>query len=224
MQYIQVKNQSESVKISADAIITQLKTGKKVLWLIPGGSNIPISVEAMKNIRHNAPSQLNNLTISLTDERYGEVGHKDSNWQQLIDTGFNFDGIETIPVLTGKTLDGTAAELVGKIESAMKSSDFIIGQFGMGADGHIAGILPHSPATTSKSLVCAYDAAPFTRITLTFEAIKRISSAYLFISGSSKDEAMESLINKEIPRHEQPVQVLKQLGPGYVFIYRIKSV
>jgi len=53
-----------------------------VLWLVPGGSNIPIAVEAMDMIRKEMSGlSLKYLTITLSDERYGSVGHKDSNWK-----------------------------------------------------------------------------------------------------------------------------------------------
>ena len=38
----------------------------------------------------------------LTDERYGPVGHPDSNWSQLLQKGFDLPQAKLVPVLTGR--------------------------------------------------------------------------------------------------------------------------
>ena len=117
-----------------------------------GGSNIPIAADVMNAIRAGiSPASLDNLTISLTDERYGPVGHPDSNWKQLQDIGMNLSGIKAHPILDGSSLPETVARFGIMIEKILKSTDVIVGQFGMGADGHIAGILPHSPAVSKPA-------------------------------------------------------------------------
>ena len=61
-----------------------LQSGQSVVWLVSGGSNIPISVEVLKALKIKVkPTLLKSLKVMLTDERYGPVGHLDSNWQQL---------------------------------------------------------------------------------------------------------------------------------------------
>ena len=145
-------NKPESgIKALADEMISVLKKGKRVLWLVSGGSNIPIAVRVMNMIRTNSladeglsesESTLSNLTVALTDERYGLVGHADSNWKQLEDAGFNFDGVNKITVLKGKPLEETVSDYEKNIRKAtdetLADGGSIIGQFGIGTDGHIA--------------------------------------------------------------------------------------
>jgi 6-phosphogluconolactonase/glucosamine-6-phosphate isomerase/deaminase len=66
-------------------LITELRAGKRVLWLLSGGSNIRAIVEVMDSIDDSLTP---NLSLLLADERFGPVGHHDSNWQQLLDAGF----------------------------------------------------------------------------------------------------------------------------------------
>jgi 6-phosphogluconolactonase/glucosamine-6-phosphate isomerase/deaminase len=237
MQFIK-DNSKVGTQALAGKVVNSLKEGKKVLWLVPGGSNIPIAVEAMNMIRQalndnetHTNNKLLNLTVTLSDERYGHVGHKDSNWKQLEDAGFNFDGVNKIPVLIGKSLEGTASAYKKGIIKAMNevatSEGLIIGQFGIGADGHIAGILPHSRAAayleadhTGKDspLICAYRSSPFIRITLTPVALNKVSIAYVFAFGDSKREAVERLRGQDLSIDEQPAQILKHLPEAYLYM------
>lgn len=199
-----------------ERLTQELQAGKKVLWLACGGSNIAIEAEIMKNI----PPELSaNLAITLTDERYGEPGHKDSNWQQLQDAGFDYKQAETFPVLqAGESLGETVQRYDGLARQAFAASDTVMALFGIGADGHIAGILPGSPASTENNQWAAgYHAGPLTRITLTFPALKQIDVAYAFAFGSTKKDALAQLQTKTIGLEQQPSQILKQLPEAYLY-------
>ncbi|MCX6716841.1 MAG: 6-phosphogluconolactonase [Candidatus Taylorbacteria bacterium] len=228
MNFIEVKNQAEEnvgVSALAERICNALIEGKKALWLVSGGSNIPIAVKVMRIIKSEggiSEKKLGNLTVTLMDERYGPVGHADSNWKQLMDSGFSFSDINTMPVLTGLGLEETESEWASQIKKVFASKAVIMGQFGMGSDGHIAGILPNSPAVSESGLVSAYQSEKFTRITLTFETLKKIDVAYLFAFGDSKKEQIKKLHDSEndsknISLAEQPAQILKSLKEVYIY-------
>lgn len=218
IQFHQVIEPGEGVRKFAGEIVELLKGGKKALWLIAGGSNIPVAADVEKLVRRSVTTEeLKSLTISQTDERYGPVGHKDSNWKQMIDEGFDFSGMATIPILRGKSLEETVQAFAADIEAAFKSADIIIGQFGIGADGHIAGILPHSVAVNENAAVSGYESKPFMRITLTPRMIEQIDVAYAFAFGEAKREAMQDLKNKKLSVDEEPAQLLKSAREVHVF-------
>lgn len=228
-------------------ILKALKKGDKVLWFVPGGSNIPISVEIMKKIRETCirlhkKDIFRNLYITLTDERYGLYGHTDSNWQQLLNAGFNFSGTRTISVLQkaqkSLSLEKTTALWNEKIKKTLKKVTVCIGQFGMGSDSHIAGILPNSIAVTcegnSDSLAVSYDAgiynkdAPFKRITITPACIEKIHKAFLFVSGESKKVPLKEFVltDSAVTKNEviyselikkKPVQILQKVKHLYIY-------
>lgn len=194
----------------ANTIIEKLKAGG-VLWLVCGGSNIPLSKAAMDMVRAQVlPIELSNLTVGLTDERYGILGHKDSNWQQLLDVGFNFEGIHTLPILFGKPLEETVTEYAQKLSEAFDTHPYVVAQFGIGADGHVAGMLPHTGGLGAEALVFGYEAAPFTRISVTPPAFKKIHTAFAFVFGESKREAVQKL-HQELSIADEPCQLLKQI-------------
>jgi len=197
-------------------LLDELSAGKRVLWLVCGGSNIPLSVAVMKTI----PLELREkLTIMLTDERYGKYDHPDSNTRQLREAGFDASGATVKFVLTPENmpLEVTCRQYASALEEAFMLADLVIAQFGIGPDGHIAGMLPHSPAVTSSELIVGYDAGNFVRITMTPVAFKSIQAAYAFVFGDSKREALQNLLAGQLTLDEEPAQILKQLPEAFVY-------
>ena len=211
--FISAKNPDEGALALAGVISEHLNAGRKALWLIAGGSNVPIAASIMAHIRKSVPvEQMHLLTVSQTDERFGPLGHKDSNWQQMIEAGFDFNGITSVPIITGQSLNETVSRWSKQIEAAFDSNEIIIGQFGMGADGHIAGLLPHSPAITAEGPVGSHTDEKFTRISLTPRMLECISTAYAFVFGDAKREAVMNLRDKKLSIDEEPAQILKSIS------------
>jgi 6-phosphogluconolactonase/glucosamine-6-phosphate isomerase/deaminase len=155
--YKQVNDIKPVAEYLAERIINALHAGQQVLWLVPGGSSIAVAAAASHILRGK---DLRLLTVSLTDERYGEVGHADSNWQQLSDTGFSLPGASLVPVLEkGEDRDLTTEQYGESLRGLLKKADYALGFFGIGADGHTAGILPGSPALEADTYAATYDAA-----------------------------------------------------------------
>lgn len=200
-------------KFIADKINGHINNGERVLWLVPGGSAIKVAVKATELISEKHPDK---LSISLTDERYGELGHKDSNWQQLEDSGFSLNGAKLHPVIKDKDFQTTSDSYDRYIERELKRSDYKIALFGMGADGHIAGILPNSEAHNAQSYVASYETPQYKRITITKKAILELDEAVVFAIGKPKWRALDEL-EKNMPINYQPAQILKEIPSVYVF-------
>jgi 6-phosphogluconolactonase/glucosamine-6-phosphate isomerase/deaminase len=216
MQYVQSDGPEAGIAALAKRLSDELKAGKRVLWLVCGGSNIAAEVEIMKNI----PSGLTeNLTVTLTDERYGRVGHANSNWQQLLEAGFDIKQGRALPVLEAEDdLEHTVKRYGLLAKDALDRADSTVALFGIGADGHIAGILPDSPAAREETdLAAGYDSPPYTRLTLTFPALGRIDTAYAMAFGASKKEALHQLQTEAVDLAQQPSQILKQLLEAYLY-------
>lgn len=202
MNLIHIDDPSAGAKILAQKITDYLNKDKKVLWLLSGGSNISISVETLNILEGIFPDLSQKLAVTLTDERYGHVGHDDSNWQQLINTGFKFNLVQAQPILQNLPLEETIEKFNKNYSDLIKWSDITIAQFGVGTDGHTAGILPKSDR--------------FTRISLSLEDIKGIPIAYTFIFGKNKERIFKILINENISTDEMPSQILKSIGESYI--------
>src|SRR4051812_19602153 len=96
MKFIKTSDSELVISMLSSRLITELSSGQPILWLISGGSNLVITIQVMEKIPETLTK---NLAITLVDERYGDVGHSNSNLQQLIDAGFKAKQATVVPVL-----------------------------------------------------------------------------------------------------------------------------
>lgn len=206
MRFIKVAEASEAAKFTANRLASRLVKGERVLWLLSGGSAIAIAVLARQQLKEGLP----NLTVSLVDERYGPPGHVDSNWAQLERAGFDGSDLNARPVLTGDSLESDKGRFAEFLATAATDFDYRLGLFGLGADGHTAGILPGSVAVGSTELVAAYREPDYQRLTVTPSFIPLLDEAILYAVGPDKQRQLEHL-NEDFSLDEQPAQVLKRV-------------
>ncbi len=198
----------EVAEIISSSILKQLDSGKKVLFFVTGGSSIAVCskiADILKSHPHH------NLTIMLTDERYGSLGHSDSNWSKLIETGFDLPDANLIPILTGDDRDTTTEKFIENLKNEFTNADFKMGLFGVGADGHTAGILPGTVAVENDNLACGYDTEVFSRITITKNTIEKLDEIFAFIQGENKWPVIRDLEEKDVDIIKQPAQILKRV-------------
>lgn len=216
MKYILTAGWDDGVAALTERLVKELAAGRRVLWLVSGGSNVPASVQIMDSISSDLSR---NLSLSLADERYGAPGHKDSNWEQLMQKGFSGKQTTLLPVLKpGADFEDTLGSYGQLIRKALDDSDVAIAQLGIGPDGHIAGILPGSPAALEETEpVAGYEAPPFKRLTLTFPALREVTAAYAFAFGNPKRRALEGLQANSYGLTEQPARILYEIPEAYVY-------
>ena len=215
MQFVLSREKEKGTKALEERLSSELAKNRHVLWLVSGGSNIPISVAVMRALK---AEHTKNLVVLLADERYGEAGHLDSNAKQLLDAGLETkDAVFVPPLVPGFSLEETRERYGDASRRAFEHADVVVGQIGIGQDGHIAGLLPHSPAAESREWVAAYETPTYTRITLGFSALSEIDAAYVFAFGDDKKEALTALHDEELELTDQPAQLLKTLPEAYIF-------
>ncbi len=197
----------------AHSITSNLSAGKPVLLFLAGGSSILVGVRVAELLQGK---DLENLTVTLTDERYGEFGHSDSNWQQLVGKDFSLPGANLVPVLAGENEAMTVQKFNTILETEFAKDSYKLGLFGVGTDGHTAGILPGSIAVDSTDYACYYKSEKFERITMTPKAIEKLDEAVVFAFGEDKWPVIESLQNEE-SISIQPAQVLKKVPVLTIF-------
>lgn len=190
------------------SILNQLKLNKRVLFFATGGSSISVGVKVAELVKDD--KSINNLTVMLTDERYGPLNHINSNWYQLIQKGFNLPSAVLIPILIGEDITETTKKFNAVLHQEFKKAEYKIGLFGIGTDGHTSGILPNSIAVNSRDLACSYNTPIFSRITITPEAIKKLDEAVVWVQGEQKWEVLKDF-KKDIDIIKQPAQVFKKV-------------
>lgn len=202
-----VRETTDLGKTLAEALTAALESHSRVIWLVPGGSNIDISVAAAQLIDDELTRK---LVVMQTDERFVAVDSDDCNWRQLALAGFDTKYATTYPILVaGESRDETVARYSETVLREFIAADYIIGQFGVGADGHIAGIKPGSSASISDALVVGYQAEDFNRVTLTFPALQQLDQAEAFAFGDAKRPVLEQLLGEIPSLSEFPAGILR---------------
>lgn len=189
----------------AATLRNHLAHGERVLWLLSGGSGAAIAVAASQQL---AGLDLRNLSVTMTDERYGPLGHGDENWQQIMDAGFAIPGATLYRPLIGSERAATATAWNDWLAHTFDAVDFSIGVFGIGSDGHTAGIKPRTSATEATELVAAFTGDDFERLTITFPAIERLSEVVTQASGDDKAPILQQLLAGHADRADMPAKIL----------------
>ncbi|MBI2474629.1 MAG: 6-phosphogluconolactonase [Candidatus Taylorbacteria bacterium] len=218
IDFVKCKDPLKGQAELAGALVANLKSGKRTVWTLPGGSNVPISVAVLRQIREIVDGEaLKNLVVLQCDERYGMPGHPDSNWQQLKDINFPIEGVENYPLLMGRSLEGTAADYALVVEREFRKADAVIGQFGIGEDGHIAGLMPNSAGFKTEQAVVGYVHSTFTRLSITPIWLARTTEAFLFAFGPAKREAILKVKDGNYSIEEVPAAILWKIPTVYFY-------
>ena len=213
IRFVKVSTSAPVVQYRAETLKGRLSAGESVLWLVSGGSCIPVAIAVARALQG---VDVRHLTVTLTDERYGAVGHDDSNWQQLTAGGFTLPPATMLKVLDDSSRSDTAKDWERAMEDQLQTAKFRLGLFGMGPDGHTAGILPHSSAVSATGLVTDFAGPDYERITITPDAIALLDMAVVYAVGEAKKGQLEQLQTDVLP-DDQPAQYLKSVQQVTVF-------
>lgn len=186
-----------------------LQNKLKVLWLLSGGSNIEIEAQALGALRY---ATAKNLTISMIDERFVPLSSAQSNWRALLEAGLDGHNARLEPPIIdwSLSLSEAAADWAARLKKAMADADVVFGQFGIGSDGHTAGILPGTAgAQEGKALVVGYRGKDHERLTTTPAVFRRLDLAVVVAMGESKKPVLERM-QTDVSAEEQPAQLLLQ--------------
>jgi 6-phosphogluconolactonase/glucosamine-6-phosphate isomerase/deaminase len=114
-----------------------------------------------------------------------------------------------LPVLNGKSVEETTLQYGETIRELFAKVDYKIGFFGIGPDGHTAGILPGSIAESATTTTVSYQAEKFLRVTITKPVIGSLDEAIVYAIGENKWPIVEAL-SGTMERAEWPAMSLKQ--------------
>lgn len=196
----------------AKIISAKLNNDKKVLWLVTGGSTISVAVEASRLIQ----GVDSDLYIALTDERPGTIGHADSNWLQLQKAGLAYTTREYYEILQNKSDKQEVIDYDAWLGHMLSSADYKIGFFGIGPDGHTAGILPGGSLKSSLTNAGYWDDGQRQRISITPEAIAKLDEVVIYLTGEAKQPLIDKLKVDQDPL-SFPAHYLKSAGELTVY-------
>ena len=224
-----LESAEQATKAVAKKIDSLLEsTMDPVLLFVSGGSSLKI----LDHIQ-NASDR---LTVAVLDERFSNDPGV-NNFFQLDETDFadrvNDAGGQFITSAPGDMdIEEFTRDWQGRIESWIKNNPRhkVFAIFGMGPDGHTAGIFPYpedpeffrTHFIDSDDLVVGYDVGEkneyIDRVTTTPKLFEMIDYATLFACGENKREKLAQLLNDDAVRpNELPVSLIKRVKDVEVF-------
>lgn len=211
MKYVKITTPTIVIDQVVETLSFHLRSGERVAWLLSGGSAIELEVRIAQALQAH---DISRLSVSLIDERYGPAGHKDENYQQLMDAHFPF---YVTRVLSNYSVQKTTEIFSKHIDTVLDSADYSLGIFGVGTDGHTAGLKPHSPGLTSTETAVSYEWDDYTRVTITPDTIRRLDEAVTYAVGKEKAATLHSLLHDKKDLNTQPAQILREVKTSTLY-------
>lgn len=220
---------TEVAAICAQRLLDLILSPTPVFLLVSGGSSLKVLRELTQKIDALKPN-LNTLTVSFVDERFDEIHsnfvilEKEFPFIISIFESFRATWIDTRPQKRDQyeMANWYNEKITNEISRIKKENGKIISLLGMGADGHIAGILPFPDDETmflkqfvlTQQMVVGYDATgknEFTkRLTCTFPTLYTSNNIIGYITGESKKNSLLQMQKKDMPFHTCPAAFLAQ--------------
>ncbi|MBC3185507.1 6-phosphogluconolactonase [Corynebacterium sp. zg-331] len=186
------------------AVIRQAQArgdGQARVVLTGGGAGIAL----LERLRERADIDWAHVHVFFGDERDVPVTDSESNEGQA--RAALLDAVE-IPAknIHGMGLGGgirldEATERYEDILRCYAPEGFDLHLLGMGGEGHVNSLFPHSPAIaeTRRWVVAVPDSPkpPARRVSLTLPAIRRARRVWLLVSGATKAEAVAAVAREE---------------------------
>ena len=185
----------------------QAARGCASVVLTGGGAGIAM-LERLREI--GGAIDWKNLDIYWGDDRFLPADDPERNQKQAYDALLAFVALDPARVHPMSASDGefgddihaaTAdyAQLLDAASNGQGTPEFDLHLLGMGPEGHINSLFPHTAAVREESafVVAVTDSPkpPPTRITLTLPAVRRAKQVWLLVSGAGKADAARECLN-----------------------------
>lgn len=143
------------------------------------------------------------------DERFVPAADAERNAKQAREALLDHVDVDPERIHAMPASDG---EFGGDVDAAAAAYDDVLARrtspldivlLGMGPEGHIASIFPHSPALDASGQVTAVRNCPKpppTRISLTFRAIRAADEVWLLVAGEAKAQATRQALGGQSER------------------------
>ena len=199
---------SALIDATSNLLITEIDTiqsdprggahGDGVVRLVLTGGTAGIALLKQVRERENAESRIDwsRVHVFFGDERNVPVSHPDSNEGQARDALLDHVAIPAANIhgyaLEGGNMDSAVSNYAEALEQYAPQG-FDIHLLGMGGEGHINSLFPHTGAVRERgALVVAVTDSPNPPpelATLTLPAVQRADRVWLLVSGAEKAEA-----------------------------------
>jgi 6-phosphogluconolactonase len=195
------------------AIVTAVESRGVAYIVLTGGGT---GVKLLKHVGdHAAKIDWSKVHLFWGDDRYVPADDDERNDKQareaLLDhIDIPAANVHAMPASDGEfgdDIDAAALSyeqvLAANAGNSGPTPDFDVHLLGMGAEGHVNSLFPHTPAVreTTRLVVGVTDSPkpPPRRITLTLPAVQRSREVWLVVAGSEKADAVAAAVGGAAP-------------------------
>ncbi|MEM5529088.1 6-phosphogluconolactonase [Gammaproteobacteria bacterium AS21] len=198
LEFPDIEQQSQYLADQVASILTlKINTAGKALLAVSGGS----TPKTLFNLLSNAPLEWSKVSITLVDDRWLSASHQDSN-QRLVEENLlinNAKAATLIPLYQPQQTSDNAAIALNAL-FCEQNLTIDIALLGMGNDGHSASIFPcceqldEGLNTKATFLATQPTSAPYSRITLSADAINKAEHIFVQLKGDDKKITLEKAL------------------------------
>lgn len=157
------------------------------------------------------------IEIFFSDERCVPPTDDNSNYRMVKEKLLTIAAPAEVFRIRGEDPPEVAAEIYNQ-ELAGVDNGFDLAMLGMGAEGHIGALFPHSPHLQSNHLAVAVDRPDGMQgITMTPSALMKAKKIFIVERGEEKAEAVARAVKGNEPAAEIPVRALAD-HPNVTFL------
>ncbi|MES3005363.1 MAG: 6-phosphogluconolactonase [Patescibacteria group bacterium] len=203
--------------------------GRPLLLMLAGGSALAV-------LNHINPQYLgSHITVTVTDERFTD-DILENNFSNLQSTSFYNDLISVdafcidTQIYGDETITGHSERFEKNINDWRKEfpKGIIVALYGIGQDGHIAGIIPgimsdddFAKRFDGDRFVAHLDAGRKSdqplRVTTTFPLLRIVDFPLLYVRGEEKRDVLEKALAKEGSLAETPARIIQEMKSVFIF-------
>ena len=188
----------------ADAIAAGRGQGRTAHLSLAGGTTPRATYERLAAL----VDDWEGVELWLGDERLVPADDPQSNYRLVAETLLQGTGATAHAVPTGGSAEEAAGAYAREIARRVPAGPdgvpvLDLALLGLGEDGHVASLFPHSPALDTRGEVCVavHDAPkpPPDRVSLTLEVLRAARSALVLALGESKAHAAAATLSGPDP-------------------------
>lgn len=175
--------------------------------LTGGGAGMSITSRLQEVAKALSPRLWSNVHMWWGDERFVPIDSElrnDHNVEQLLGEFYIAENVHRAPSTDDCHSVFEAAHIYANELARFGSKNLSTPQFdvvllGLGPDGHVASLFPHSPLITDTGVCFGLENSPKPppqRITMSFSTLNCSTTTVILASGAAKDQARERLTTR----------------------------
>lgn len=203
---------NEFIEESTNFIAEVTKKDKETIRISLSGGSTPKPIYQSLVSRKDIP--FSNVEFYIVDERYVPFEHDDSNFK-IINKSLisavknNIKGFYFFD--TSLSIEDCIKKYSQSLE-IINTDSFDLTILGMGPDGHIASLFPHSESLKEEKKFALHttsnEFAVKNRLTITLPLILKSKKILLLLKGSLKEKILDKLLNSDMTIEELPAKAL----------------